>query len=528
MKKLPQAALPFIFAIVFSLGFYAAQLLQSKSSFVPSKSSKIDNFFNVISEEYVDDVSIDSLEVATINHILNSLDPHSSYIPAPDVQESQENIQGSFEGIGVQFTIKNDTIIVVQVIKNGPSYKAKLRAGDRIISVNDSIIAGIGITTNDVVKLLKGPRKTTVNVGIVRKHEEDILHYTIERGKVAIASIEAAYMITDNTAYIKISHFSHTTYQDFLEETKKLRQQGMKNVIIDLRNNGGGTLNTTVQLANEFLEQDDIIVFTQGKSYPRQDFKATGHGSCIDIELCVLIDEFSASASEVFAGAIQDNDRGTIIGRRSFGKGLVNRDFSLKDGSLVRLTTQKFYSPSGRCIQKPYTSGKEDYSQEVWRRYMNEEMNEKDSIHLDSVQQFTTKRGYLVYGGGGIMPDIFVAANEYSIPAIIHTLTNKNIIYDFAFDCVDNNRTQVSDTMNFADLQKFIDSLQLWQNFTKYVQNSDVQIDMEEYKQHKQIILTFLYAAIANNTIGENGYYLYANQLDPTVLKAIEEFSENK
>ena len=376
-----------------------------------NSSSKVNDLLSLIDGQYVDNVDMDSITDEVMADIVSKLDPHSVYIPAKDLEAVNSELEGSFSGIGVQFNIQNDTVMIVSVISGGPSEKVGLMAGDRIIRVNDTIFAGAGVVSNEkVMRKLRGPKGTEVKLGVKRHGTREILSYTIKRGEIPVNSVTVAYIIEPGVGFIGLNNnFGNNTYDEFLHAIAELRAKGARKFIIDLRENSGGLMDVAIRMINEFLPAGQMIVYSEGKAYPRADAKADGTGSCINYPLAVLIDEFSASASEIFAGAIQDNDRGLIIGRRSFGKGLVQTQIPFSDGSAVRLTVARYFTPSGRSIQKPYERGKgDDYQMDLVKRFEHGEFDTKDSIHVADSLKFKTLKGRTVYGGGGIMPDIFV------------------------------------------------------------------------------------------------------------------------
>ncbi len=513
--------LPLLIAVAFAGGMF----LQRQFTTVPRKgiqpTSKIEEILQLIRNNYVENINIDSISDSLMSPLFEKLDPHSSYITTDNYREMIDPILGSFDGIGVQFAIQNDTIVIVQVIHGGPSEKLDIHAGDRIVSVNDSIIAGNGITNEKTIKLLKGPRGTKVKVGIKRIHTPELLTFEITRDAIPITSIETAYMIDNAIGYIAIDCFSQTTHEEFLSAVSKMKQQGLQKLIVDLRDNGGGLLYTSIDLANEFLSQGDTIVFTKGKKEPAEYFTAEGNGTCKNIELVVLINEYSASASEIFAGAMQDNGRGTIVGRRSYGKGVVNEDFVLRDSSVVRLSTKKFYTPSGRCIQKPYNGKLSDYDRELVDRYSHGEMYEADSVHFPDSLKFTTKTGKTVYGGGGIMPDIFVALDTTVYSQFFQELTNKNIVYNYAFEFTDQNREMLSSQGNAKEIQNICNKMFSLDKVYKDAENQNIKkgkLSNFEADWERKLFCCYVIRSI----LGDNEFYKLYNTDDKTIQKAVE------
>ncbi len=429
-------------AIIIGIGIgYFFSFKNNNQSQVISNDNKgkIEKVLSYIEQHYVDKIKPDSLSDLTLSALLNNLDPHSEYIPASELQTVNEPLEGNFDGIGVEFNILKDTITVVNPIAGGPSEKVGIKAGDKIIFVNTEKVAGIKISNQQVFKKLRGERGTKVKVKIKRTNSVQLIEFVITRGEIPIYSIDAAYMIKSTIGYIKINRFSASTYKEYLDSFNKLKKSGMKKLIIDVRGNGGGYLNAAVDIIDELLPKGTRIVYTEGQASPRKDYKATDKGGFENEEVVVLIDEGSASASEILAGAIQDNDRGVIIGRRSFGKGLVQEQMEMPDGSALRLTTARYYTPTGRCIQKSYSNGKEKYFEEEFNRYENGELLSVDSIKFADSLKFKTPSGKIVYGGGGIMPDIFIALDKISLFFIIvyplHFLKDIKdaTIYSFAF-----------------------------------------------------------------------------------------------
>ena len=524
MKKSIYIFLPLIIGISISIGFILANVLGTNPSFKTNKAEdKLSNLIDLIETEYADSISRNALIESIIPIVLEKLDPHSSYIVPEEYNDVHDPMMGSFEGIGVQFNIQNDTIVVVQVIPGGPSELVKIQAGDRIVKINDSIVAGKHITNNKVMKLLKGPKGTKVKVSIKRHGKVKLIDFVISRDKIPIYSVDASYLLNPKTGYIKISRFAITTPEEFTKHLQMLRAKGITKLVIDLRENGGGILNSAIFLANEFLQKGDLIVYTKGKNYKRFDYKADGKGSCKDLQLAVLINEFSASASEVFAGAIQDNDRGVIVGRRSFGKGFVNRDFMFADSSMIRLTIQKFYSPSGRCIQKPYNNGNEAYENELINRMKNGELQKAESISFPDSLKYKTKKGKIVYGGGGIMPEFFIPIDTIGYSNYYSLLINKGILYDFAFDFADIHRAKLLSCKSAAECISYLEHNKVISHLTGYATNKGIPFNSKEFLVSKELIETQLYASIARNIFPETMFYQILNRNDATIKEALQE-----
>jgi carboxyl-terminal processing protease len=423
---------PLLFALTLVVGIFIGNILKRNSEikvagFRANQSNKLGTVLTLIQQDYVDSVNSSEIIESTIPEMLKKLDPHSVYIPASNMQEVTEEMQGNFSGIGVQFSIQDDTVRVVEVISGGPSSKVGILAGDRIVKVNNKNIASIKIENDSVLKLLRGDKGTKVDVGILRAGAKEVIDFEITRGDIPIYSVDVSYMIDDETGFIKINRFAEQTYRDFMDGMKKLTGQGAKKVIIDLRGNTGGYLTSVLRMVDEFLKKGELILYTKGLNQPKKTYNASGRNSFSGIGVYVLIDEFSASASEIFAGAIQDNDKGLLIGRRTFGKGLVQEQINLNDGSALRLTVARYYTPSGRCIQKPYNEGTDKYFQDLYIRMSHGEFQDADSITFKDSLKFKTLKGRTVYGGGGIMPDIFVPVDTLGYSDYLDKLTQRGI-----------------------------------------------------------------------------------------------------
>lgn len=490
---------------------------------------KVSAILNIIERNYVDTVSKKDIEETSIPIILSELDPHSTYIPAKQMKSVNEEMSGKFFGIGVQFVIQKDTVMVVEVVTGGPSHKLGILAGDRIISVNENNIAGIGIKSDSIVSLLRGKKGTIVNVGVHRNGFSEPIKFEIERGEIPLYSVDAAYMVDNKIGYIKINRFAEKTATEFTEAIQKLQAYGLQKLIVDLRGNSGGYLNVVFRMADELLPANNMIVYTEGRARAREDYLSTTSGLFKKGKVAVLIDEFSASASEIFAGAIQDNDRGFIIGRRSFGKGLVQEPVPFIDGSVVRLTVARFYTPSGRSIQKSYDDGYDEYTKDLEHRFAHNELTEKDSIHFNDSLVYKTTGGRTVYGGGGIMPDIFVPADTSGFNNLFSKILAKNLIYHFAFDYVDQNRSELLKFKQATELKQYLVQIHLFNDFLTKIKTVDkIKYTGTELKEAQQRIETQLYSYITRNTIGDSGFYEVWNENDKTVQKAIDVLTSNK
>ncbi len=491
--------------------------------------SKLDTILELINKNYVDEIDTDSILEVSFPEIISHLDPHSVYIPASDLQSVNEELEGSFSGIGISFNMLGDTINVLEVISGGPSEKVGILPGDRIITINDSLVAGQKWTNSKVMSNLRGPKGSTVRLGIKRPTAKELLPYDVKRDDIPVTSIDASYFIDDEVGYIKINKFGATTYSEFLTSMVTLMADGAKRFIIDLRGNGGGFMDHAVLMANEFLPSGSPIVAIKGKNRSRDNATMSdGSGSFKDKELVVLLDEISASASEIFAGAMQDNDRGLIIGRRSFGKGLVQNQLELPDSSALRLTIARYYTPSGRCIQKTYAPGV-DYERELLNRFEHGELYSADSIKQDKSLEFTTLHGRTVYGGGGITPDIFVPNDSTGITSYYINVINAGLIPKYTFEYTDANRANLSKSKDGHELLTMLpDDDTLLQNFVNYAQKNGVAPRWYYINLSRDLLVNSLKAMIARNIHGVQGYYEVMNDSDPTVLAALEALNSGK
>jgi carboxyl-terminal processing protease len=527
--------LPIAFSLVFIIGIVLGSYLNQNPSsgniILPigkAKTNKIDNILDYIERDYVDTVDRGVLEKDAVNAMLEELDPHSAYITASDFHEINDPLLGSFEGIGISFRIEKDSITVINTIPGGPSEKVGLMAGDRIVRVNDTLVAGNGITNNKAIRKLKGPKGTIVKVTIYRRGVPKLLDFKITRDIIPTYSLDVSYMVSDEIGYIKLNKFSATTYNEFKKALDELIADGMQKLILDLRGNPGGFLNAAINIADEFLTDGELIVYTEGKNRPRNYAFADGKGEFIDKKLIVLIDEGSASASEIVAGAIQDNDRGTIIGRRSFGKGLVQEQMNMADGSALRLTVAKYYTPTGRCIQKPYVKDDfDDYYTESYHRYLSGEMESADSIHFNDSLKFVTKGGKVVYGGGGIMPDIYVPLSSDTLRKFYNILANKGILFQFAFDYTDKYREELNRIKDFESFDKeFRMSDKEFKNLLEYAKDKGIEYTAEDTDYSKEKIKVLFKAFVGRNVLNEAGFYPTYHKIDDTFKRAVEEFQK--
>lgn len=492
---------------------------------------KLNTVLNLISQEYVDDsIKIDDLVEMSIPAILSNLDPHSTYLSARDLQAANEELNGSFSGIGISFQVLDDTVTVMEVIPGGPSDKVGLLPGDKIVTVEGAPFVGDNVDANRVREKLRGDKNTKVKVGIKRANSEDILNYTITRGDVPVNSVDAAYLIERNVGYIKVNQFGRNTYDEFLNGLVSLKNEGAKKYIVDLRGNGGGYMEIAILMANEFLDANRLIVSTKGR-YRRDDSNifSDGTGRFQDAEIVVLIDEFSASASEIFAGAIQDNDRGLIIGRRSFGKGLVQKQFDLPDKSAIRLTIARYYTPSGRCIQKPYKPGAREYDDELLSRLNNGEFFSRDSMKIDESKIFSTTTGRKVYGGGGIVPDIFVPRDTVGYNSYYMVAFNAGALQQYAFTFVQNNKQSLSKISDYKQLLRNLPSNeQMLNEFVEFAAQKGVPARWYYINQSRDLITTHLKALIARDALGQEAFYPIYNRNDNVIAAALKALSQHK
>ncbi|MGQ8336669.1 S41 family peptidase [Sunxiuqinia sp. A32] len=488
---------------------------------VTENTMKFGRLLRLIDSYYVDTTNIESLTEKAIVEVLTQLDPHSVYISKEEVEKMNEPLKGSFEGIGISFNIFKDTLMVVTTIPGGPSEKVGLRAGDRIMNVDGKDIAGIGLKNSDVFDMLRGDKGTEVNLKIKRKSDADLLDFLIIRDKIPINSLDASYMLNDETGYIKLNRFSATTTDEFFEAIKELKQNNLQNLVLDLRGNGGGYLKAAIELADQFLGAYKMVVYTEGENSNRKDYRASALGEFEQGKLVVLIDEGSASASEIVSGAIQDWDRGVVIGRRSFGKGLVQQPYFLNDGSMVRLTTAHYYTPSGRCIQKAYEDGVEEYRKDYMNRFETGELFSEDSVHFDKDQVFETlKNGRTVYGGGGVMPDIFVPMDTSSHYKYYNQLLRKNIVYTVVLDYLDMNRDEL--TKKYADYSSFSEKFKVDDSLIDKMvaegEKEEIEKDEESLEFARSNIIRQVKALIARDLFGPGFYYEVVND-DSDVIK---------
>ena len=531
MKK-TNRYMPLLMALCVVVGilignFYANHFSGNRLNIINSGSNRLSNLLHIIDDQYVDKVNIDSLVNNAIPLILAELDPHSVYISAKDAQAANDDLKGSFTGIGVEFTIRQDTIHVQNVISNGPAERAGVLAGDKIISVDGKPFVGKIVTNEEAMHRLKGPKDTKVKIGVLRYGSKKPKYITITRGEIPQKSITATYMLDDKTGYIRIKNFGETTYPELLIALEQLSQQGFSNLVIDLRDNTGGLLTSAIQIANEFLPKNKLIVYTEGRKSPKQEFASDGHGSYQKLPLVVLINEVSASASEIFAGAMQDNDRATIIGRRSFGKGLVQQQIGFPDGSIIRLTIARYYTPSGRCIQKPYSTGDDkNYEQDLITRYQHGEFFSQDSIKHHG-PAYHTGIGRVVYGGGGITPDIFVAEDTLGMTSYYKEASMSGLILQYAFTYTDDNSPKLNTYKEMMEMASYLAKQNLVDKFATYADKHGLKRRNLMIKKSHKLLERYINSRIIYNMLDESAWNEYINLGDPTIEAALKVFRNN-
>ena len=526
--------MPLIMALCVVVGiligtFYANHLSGNRLNIINSSGNKLNSLLQIISDQYVDTVNMEDLVEGAMPQILSELDPHSVYISAKDVQIANDDLKGSFSGVGIEFTIRQDTIHVQNVIANGPSERAGVLAGDKIVSIDDQPFVGKIVTNEEAMHRLKGPKDTKVKLGIVRYGEKKVQYFTVTRGEIPIKSVNAVYMLDEQTGYIRIKNFGENTYAELLIALAKLSEEHFSNLVIDLRGNTGGYLASAVKIANEFLPKNSLIVYTEGRKSPRQEYHSDGRGSYQQIPLVILIDEGSASASEILAGAIQDNDRGTVIGRRSFGKGLVQQPLTFADGSMIRLTVARYYSPSGRCIQKPYTSGdNKDYESDLMTRYQHGEFFSQDSIKHNGPAYHTLREHRTVYGGGGITPDIFVPEDTIGITSYYKEAAMTGLILQFAYNYTDNNRSKLNAYSDMPALAAYLQKQNTVELFASYAEKNGLKRrNLMIQKSHK-LLERYINSRIIYNMMSEQAWTEYINADDPTIATTLKLFQDGK
>ncbi len=531
-QRNPHKLLPLLVAVGIVIGiaigsFYANHFRSGRLNIINTSSNKLSDLLHLVDDQYVDKVDISDLVEKSLPKILRELDPHSVYISAADAETSMQELKGSFSGIGIQFNTFADTIHVMHVIKGGPSEGTGLAAGDRIIAVGDSSLLELK-SKEDATKLLKGPKGSVADLRIVRPGSKKPISIKVTRGNVPVKSIETVYLVDKQTGYIKINSFGDTTYPEFLAALAKLNHLGFEGLIIDLRGNLGGYMAPAVQIANEFLSKNKLIVYTEGRKSPREDYKSDGRGSYQQMPLVILMDESSASASEILAGAIQDNDRGTIVGRRSFGKGLVQVPIEFRDGSMLRLTKARYYTPSGRCLQKPYTPGdEEDYELDLISRAEHGEYFSADSIKTDSINSYKTIAGRTVYGGGGIIPDVFVARDTLGYTSYFKDAYLQGLLHEFGYHYTDTHRKELNEYTELQDLQQHLKRANLVEKFATYAAKKGLKRRNNMIRKSHDLLENHLMGYIIDNASDTSAATEFINETDPVVLRALQLFEEN-
>ena len=522
-----KSLMPIIYSAILVAGIFLGIYLAKSNGITAASQSNddmsyINDVFSLIDKEYVDTINIKDLQVKAVTHILESMDPHSEYIKPEVLEDVNDNLQGSFHGIGVSFRIEKDTIAIINTIKGGPSEKVGIMAGDRIVYVGDTLVAGTKVTNKDAMRLLKGPKKTKVDVKIKRRGVDELLDFTIVRDVIPTHSVDVAYMIDDEIGFVKMTKFSATTHKEFVEAIKKLKSEGMKKLILDLRDNTGGYLGESVGVVDELLEDNKLIVYTEGEHRERAYLFSRHRGLWEDKDVVVLINEGSASASEIVAGALQDNDRGTIIGRRSFGKGLVQEQFDLGENGALRLTVARYYTPTGRCIQKPFTGNKEEYLLEEYSRYTTGEMFNIDSIHFADSLKYITPEGRIVYGGGGIMPDIYVPLENDSSHYFFNKMANSGILFQYAFDYADAHRKKIlsyGDVKNFD--KKFVFTDAMFDELMRRAEEKKITGNKADKDKARELSEPLFKAYVARDVFGDEAFYVLYEPIDEILQEAI-------
>ncbi len=521
--------MPMLMALCVVIGiaigsFFSNHFSGNRLNIINSGSNRLNNLLHIIDDQYVDQVNIDSLVDKAIPQILSELDPHSVYISAKDAAAATDDLKGSFSGVGIEFVIRNDTIHIQNVIQNGPAEKAGLLAGDKIVMVDGKKFVGKIVNNQEAQHRLKGPKDTKVSIGVVRYGSKKIQTFTVTRGEIPTKSVTAAYMLDETTGYIRIKNFGENTYPEMLIALAKLSQDGFKNLCIDLRDNSGGYLSAAVNMANDFLADKKLIVYTQGRKSPRQEYRSDGKGSYQNIPMVVLINEGSASSAEIFAGAMQDNDRATIIGRRSFGKGLVQQQIEFPDHSMIRLTIARYYTPSGRCIQKPYTLGDDkDYEQDLLTRYQHGEFFSQDSIKHTG-PAYHTGLGRVVYGGGGITPDIFVPEDTLGMTSYFKEASLSGLILQFAFTYTDDNRPKLNNFKEMMELADYLQKQNIVDKFATYADKHGLQRRNLLIRKSHNLLERVIDSRIIYNILDEQAWNQYINLEDPVINKTLEVF----
>lgn len=499
--------------------------------------TKVDRLLQLMESAYVDSIDVDSITDEVMTELVQKLDPHSAYIPKEDLEMVNSELAGSFSGIGVQFTIQQDTVRIVAVIAGGPSEGVGVLAGDKLVSVDDSAFVGKKMNNEKVMKTLRGKKGTKVKLGVLRSGSPDVLYFTITRGDIPVNSVDAKFIIEpkvesqkskDKIGFVRVNKFGESTYREFITALAELKAKGATSYIVDLRENSGGYMDQAIRMANEFLSRGEMIVYSEGRAYPRYEAKADGSGRFKDVPLVVLIDDFSASASEIFSGAMQDNDRATIVGRRSFGKGLVQQQMPFADGSAVRLTVARYYTPSGRCIQKPYTLGDQtDYAKDLEERFEHGEFFSADSVHFSDTTTYRTKGGRIVHGGGGIMPDVFVGRDTTLNTPYYNKVVNLALTYQFAYQYTDKHRKELSRYKDWQSLENYLNKQNILRDFTAFAAEKDVAPNEEQIQKSRPLLTRLLNAYIVRNILGDEGFFPLFERDDEITKVAVEQLVQS-
>ncbi|MBO7660535.1 MAG: S41 family peptidase [Bacteroidaceae bacterium] len=514
-----------VFGIIIGT-FFANRFSGNRLNIINTSSNKLNDLLHIIDDSYVDTVNIADLVEDAMPTILSELDPHSSYISAKDAATANDDLKGSFSGVGVQFTIKKDTVYISNVIAGGPAEKVGILAGDRIIAVDGKPYVGKIVTNEETMHRLKGEKGTKVKIAILRNGEKK--DFSVVRGDIPVKSIDATYMLTDHLGYIRVKSFGETTYPELLNSLAQLEQEDFKGLVVDLRGNGGGYLASAIQMVNEFLPENKLIVYTEGRKAKREEYRSDGRGSYQELPLIVLTDETTASAAEIFSGAIQDNDRGVVVGRRTFGKGLVQQPLEFSDGSMIHLTIARYYTPSGRCIQKPYTKGQqEDYQMDILTRYNHGEFFNEDSIQQTG-EKYTTSIGRVVYGGGGIMPDYFVAEDTTEFTSYYTECAAKGYIAEFCFNYTDKNRSSLAGFKQAEDIVKYLKKNRVVEQFIRYADSKGVVRRNNMIYKSQRLFEDAIYGSIVYNMLDMQAYIEYMNKNDVTVHRAIDLYEKGQ
>ncbi len=541
MKNAKKYIFPTVAVVCLLAGFLIGDAVSNKvnaqrfvfqnGQFYQQPQSKIDQLMQLMQTAYVDELDIDSLTDEVMQDIVQKLDPHSAYIPKKDLEMVNSELSSSFSGIGVQFTIQSDTINIVAVVAGGPSEGIGVLAGDKIITVDDSLFVGKKINNERVMHTLRGEKGTKVKIGVKRSGEPDLLYFTITRGDIPVTSVDAKFIIPakngEKIGFVRVNKFGENTYNEFISALASLKAQGATAYIVDLRENSGGFMDQAIRMANEFLNAGEMIVYAEGRAYPRYEAKANGTGRFKNVPLAVLIDDFSASASEIFSGAMQDNDRAVIVGRRSFGKGLVQQQMPFADGSAIRLTVARYYTPSGRCIQKPYTLGDQmDYEKELFDRFENGEFYNADSIHYADTTEYHTKNGRIVHGGGGIMPDVFVGRDTTQYSPYFNKVVNRAYTYQFAYQYTNQHRKELTKYKDWQALEKHLNDANWLPEFVAYCKEKGIEPNEADIRKSRQPLTRLVNAYIVRNILGDEGFFPLFERDDEITKRAVEELSK--